>query len=108
MTITARTPALTGILCAIAGSAVFSINDVAVKSLSGGYALHQVMLIRAFIGLAFLITLMALTRAEFRQLITRRPGTQFTRVVFVMVSNVTFFLGLSVLPLADAVAIAFV
>lgn len=106
--ITARSPALTGILCALAGSAVFSINDVAVKSLSGAYALHQVILIRALIGMTFLFTLMALTRAPFRQLCTTRPRSQLLRVTFVMVSNVTYFLGLAVLPLADAVAIAFV
>ena len=103
-----RSPALTGILCALAGSAIFSINDVAIKSLSDAYALHQVILIRALIGMTFMLTLMALTRADFRQLLTRRPRGQLLRVVFVMVSNVTYFLGLAALPLADAVAIAFV
>jgi drug/metabolite transporter (DMT)-like permease len=103
-----RNPALTGILCALAGSAIFSINDVAIKSLSGAYALHQVILIRAVIGMAVLFALMTLTRADFRQLVTRRPGAHLLRVAFVMVSNVTYFLGLAALPLADAVAIAFV
>jgi drug/metabolite transporter (DMT)-like permease len=103
-----RTPALTGILCALAGSAIFSVNDVAIKSLSGSYALHQVILIRALIGMTFMLALMALTRADFRQLLTRRRKGHLLRVAFVMVSNVTYFLGLAALPLADAVAIAFV
>lgn len=103
-----RSPALTGILCALAGSAIFSINDVAIKSLSGSYALHQVILIRALIGMTFMLTLMVLTRADFRQLLTRRRKGHLLRVGFVMVSNVTYFLGLAALPLADAVAIAFV
>jgi drug/metabolite transporter (DMT)-like permease len=103
-----RSPALTGILCALAGSAIFSINDVAIKSLSGTYALHQVILIRTLIGIVVLFALMLLTRADFRQLLTSRPRTHLLRVAFVMVSNVTYFLGLAALPLADAVAIAFV
>jgi drug/metabolite transporter (DMT)-like permease len=103
-----RSPALTGILCALAGSAIFSINDMAIKSLSGSYALHQVILIRALIGMVFLFALMTVTRADFRQLLTTRPKGQLLRVTFVMLSNVTYFLGLAALPLADAVAIAFV
>ena len=41
---------LIGILCAIAGSATLSLNDLFIKALSGRYALHQVILVRAFVG----------------------------------------------------------
>jgi len=41
-------------------------------------------------------------------LLTRRPGAHLFRVSIVMVSNITYFVGLSLLPLADAVATAFV
>ena len=87
---------------------VLSINDVAIKALSGNYALHQVILIRALISLVFLFALIFLTRTGFRQLITRCPGDQLIRVCIVMVSNVTYFLGLAAMPLADAVATAFI
>jgi hypothetical protein len=40
--------------------------------------------------------------------ITRRGRDHLIRVGFVMISNVTYFLGLAALPLADAVAIAFI
>ena len=43
---------LKGILLALGGSATLSINDVAIKFLSGDYALHQVILIRASIGIS--------------------------------------------------------
>jgi drug/metabolite transporter (DMT)-like permease len=102
-----RTP-MFGILLCLAGSAVLSVNDLAIKSLSGDYALHQVILVRALIGMTFLLLVMAVSRADFRQLITRRPAGQLLRVAFVMVSNVTYFLGLAALPLADAVALAFI
>ncbi len=102
-----RTP-LIGILFALCGSATLSVNDVAIKSLSESYALHQVILVRSLIGLVVLAVLMLVSRSDFRQLITRRPRGQLLRVTFVMVSNVAYFLGLAALPLADAVAIAFV
>lgn len=99
---------LTGILLAIGGSAMLSVNDVAIKFLSGDYALHQVILIRAAVGMIFLLGLMQLSGTGFRQILTRRGWDHLIRVGFVMVSNVCYFLGLAALPLADAVAIAFV
>lgn len=104
----ARNPALSGILFAAGGTIIFSVNDVAIKFLSGGYALHQVILIRAFVAMTFILCFIGLSGTGFRQLRTRRPKTHLLRVGIVMVSNVTFFLGLAALPLADAVAVAFV
>ena len=99
---------LTAILFAVVGSAVFSVNDVAIKSLSSDYALHQVILTRALIGLVFVFSIMPLLRVPYHTLITQRPRGQLLRVVFVLISNVTYFLGLAALELADAVAISFV
>ncbi|MFN0114822.1 MAG: DMT family transporter [Paracoccaceae bacterium] len=103
----ART-ALIAIGCALAGSLVLSVNDMAMKHLSADYALYQVILIRAGIGMASIFTLIALTRTGFRQLVTVRSRAHLLRVGFVLVSNVTYFLGLAALPLADAVATAFI
>jgi drug/metabolite transporter (DMT)-like permease len=103
-----RRTALLPILCALAGSAILSINDLAIKALSGDYALHQVILTRAIIGLMFLAIIIPATRTSFRTLITRRPRGHLLRVTFVLISNVTYFVALAAMPLADAVAIAFV
>lgn len=103
-----RSTALTAILFAIAGTAIFSINDVAVKSLSGGYALHQIVLIRAVIGLAFLFVVITVTGTGLRQLVTTRPWHHLLRVSIVMLSNVTFFVGLNSMDLADGVAVAYI
>jgi drug/metabolite transporter (DMT)-like permease len=100
--------ALIGILCALSGSAMLSINDMAIKHLSGSYALHQVILTRSAISIAVLAGVVVATRSSFRQFLTVRPGSHMIRVGFVLVSNVCYFLGLAALPLADAVAIAFV
>ncbi len=103
-----RSSALTAILFAIAGTAIFSINDVAVKSLSGGYALHQIVLIRAVIGLVFLFVVITVTGTGLRQLVTTRPWDHLLRVSIVMLSNVTFFVGLNSMDLADGVAVAYI
>lgn len=99
---------VTGILCALGGSATLSVNDVAIKSLSGTYALHQVILIRALIGLVFLTLLVIATGKGFRQFRTRRPRDHAIRVSIVLVSNASYFLALAAMPLAEAVAIAFI
>ena len=104
----ARSQALTGILLAIGGTVIFSVNDVAIKFLSGGYALHQVILIRAVVAMAVILAFIGLSGTGYRQLVTRRPRTHLLRVAIVMVSNVTYFLGLAAMDLADAVAVAFV
>lgn len=98
----------TGILLALGGGITLSMNDLAIKALSGVYALHQVILIRAFIGIALVLAVMWYSRAGLRQMRTRRIGAHALRVSIVMVSNITYFVGLSLMPLADAVAVAFV
>ena len=103
-----QSKSLTGIFLATGGSLVFSVNDLSIKALSGGYALHQIILIRALIAMVFVLTVIAVSRRGFAQLLTRRPGTHLIRVAIIMVSNVTFFTGLAQMPLADAVAVAYV
>jgi drug/metabolite transporter (DMT)-like permease len=99
---------LTGILLALGGAFMLSMNDLAIKALSNDYALHQVILIRAFIGMALVLVVIKLSGTPFSQLRTTRPLDHLIRVSIVMVSNVTYFLGLAALPLADAVATAFI
>ena len=104
----ARSPALTGILFAIGGTLIFSVNDVSIKFLSGGYALHQVILIRAIVAMAFILGVIHWSDRGWAQLVTHRPATHLARVAIVMLSNVTYFTGLAVMDLADAVAVAYV
>lgn len=98
----------TGIFLALGGGITLSMNDLAIKALSGAYALHQIILIRALIGMVLVLAVIWFSRTGFRQLLTRRPAAHLLRVSIVMVSNITYFVGLSLMPLADAVATAFV
>ena len=97
-----------GILFALGGGVVLSVNDLAIKALSGAYALHQVILLRAFVGMAIVLGVIWFSGSGFRQLLTKRPLDHLFRVCIVMCSNITYFVGLSLMPLADAVATAFV
>ena len=99
---------ITGIFLALGGAVVLSVNDLAIKALSGAYALHQVILIRAFVGMALVLAVIWVSGTGFRQLRTKRWRAHLFRVSIVMISNVTYFLALAVMPLADAVATAFV
>lgn len=101
-------PPIAGILFALGGALVLSLNDLAIKALSGSYALHQVILLRAFIGISIVLAVIWFSGTGFQQLLTKRPKEHLFRVSLVMVSNVTYFLGLAALPLADAVATSFV
>lgn len=99
---------LTGALCAFTAALCFSLNDVAIKFVSDDYALHQVVFLRAIVGVpAFLIFVMPFFGGllVFR---TRRLGAHMVRGVCVVFANSFLFLGLAALPIADAVAVFFV
>ncbi|WP_420860824.1 DMT family transporter [Algirhabdus cladophorae] len=95
-------------LFALIAVTLFSMNDVMMKFLSGGYALHQLVLLRSCVGLVIVVGLMAPLSGGWHLLRTRRLGLHILRAICVIVANMAFFLGLAALPLADAVAIFFV
>lgn len=97
-----------GAISALAATFFFSLNDSAIKFLSGGYALHQIVLIRSVIALVLLLAVIVPLDGGFRVLKTKRLGMHLIRGFCVVFANMTFFLGLSVLPLADTVAVFFI
>ncbi|MDJ0825888.1 MAG: DMT family transporter [Rhodobacter sp.] len=97
-----------GALCALGAAFCFSVNDVAIKFLSGDYALHQIVLIRAAVGSCFTLGVIVPLSGGWRLLRTRRLGMHILRGCFIVFANMSFFLGLAVMPLADAVAVFFV
>ena len=110
MTILAAGPRsnIIGAVCAMAGAASFSINDALIKYLSGDYALHQIVFLRAVVALSLLVPLALVLGRGMRLLRTRRPAMHALRGMFMVTANTCFFLALAVLPLADAMALFFV
>jgi drug/metabolite transporter (DMT)-like permease len=97
-----------GVLCAFISSITFSLNDVGIKFLSGDYPLHQVVLIRAAIGLVITLSIFMPLEGGFGLLRTKHLRLHFIRGGFVVLANMLFFLGLSEIPLSEATAIFFI
>lgn len=99
---------LSGMGWAVIGVVCFSCNDVLVKFLSGGYPLYQLIFLRSIVGLTVILTVIVPLTGDLSMLRTRRLVAHIARGLCVVFANFCFFLGLAVLPLADAVAIFFV
>ncbi len=100
-------PQLAGILCVITAMLVFIGNDSSIKYLSDDYSIHQIVLARTLVALC--ITLI-ITQFEggFSALKTRRPWLHAIRGLLIVIANLTYFLALAVMPLAETMALFFV
>lgn len=105
---TALPAATVGAFCALGASVAFSLNDLAIKALSGGYPLHQITLIRAILALVVTLGVIMPLTGGFHQLRTSRPGLHLIRSGFIVASNLAFYAAVAAVPLADATAIFFV
>ena len=97
--VAADTP-LKGIAYLITGVTVFSIQDVIIKSLSDNYPAHEIVFVR---GLVALVPLLIIARLETGNwtLRAQRPFLVLLRGLAGFVSYTTYYLALTVLPLAD-------
>ena len=97
-----------GSVSAVIAVFCFSANDVAIKFISDDYALHLVILIRSLVGLTVLFLFIIPFSGGLQTLHTNRLGLHLLRGFCVVFANITFFLGLAALPLAEGVAIFFI
>lgn len=101
-------PSLRGILCVLTAGATFSTSDMMIKTLSGAYPLHQIVFIRAIIALMIILGLFMPLEGGYHNLRTTRWKLHVFRGGCVVIANMSFFVGVAVLPLAEATAIFFV
>lgn len=97
-----------GSVCAFFAVLFFVTNDTTIKFLSGDYALHQVVLIRSVLALVLTMCIIAPFNGGFAIFKTKRLPQHLLRGGFTVMANMTFFLGLAAMPLADATAIFFI
>lgn len=95
-----------GIVFILVGMFSISINDMLIKQLSGGYPLHQMVFVRSAIGITFSLMLVQM-EGGMSILKTQQPLLHILRGLMVVISNMTFFVALAVMPLADATALFF-
>lgn len=99
---------LVGVLYVMAAVTAFSVNDVLIKTLSGGYPLHQIVFIRGFIACLLSVLVFMPLEGGLANLKTKRWRFHMLRGTTVVLANMTFFTGLASLPLGEATAIYFV
>src|ERR1700722_11254504 len=95
-----------GILYMVASGFLFSIQNAIGKWLAQSYPIPMLVFFRSFVPLmpSFLLVIRA---GGLRLMRTNRLGGQFGRAVIWGGSNVASFFAYHLLPLADAVALAF-
>lgn len=101
-----RDKSVSGVYFLSAGIAMFSLQDVAVKWLSAGYAVTEIVFVRSLIGVPLLLMLVGIDHKS-QTLKTRHPRLNLLRSSLMFVSYVSFYLALSAMSLAETVAIAF-
>ena len=93
------------IIAVLTGILILCLMDTMIKSLSGSHSVGQILFLRYFCGAPFAI-------AFFLYLRTGLPGLDMVRAhalrsVIIVVTAAQFFFALSVLPLAEAMALSF-
>ena len=97
-----------GILCVIGAVTAFTTQDMAIKWLSGGYPLHQLVLYRSIVALILTLALFVPLEGGYRNLRTKRLPMHILRGLCVVFANMCFFTGLASMSLGEATAIFFV
>ncbi|MEE4239485.1 MAG: DMT family transporter [Anderseniella sp.] len=99
---------LIGILCVIGGTVALGLQDMLIKLLAEDYPypLHEIGLVRSLVALVLVFGFLWL-EGGFRQLVTNRLGIHMWRGLLLILANMAYFLGLSMMPLADAAAVFF-
>ena len=95
-----------GICCMIIGSALLTLNDAITKWLTQDYPVSQVWGLRTLF-VVVLLTLVAPRYGGYRALLPNRVKPQILRAILFFLTTFLIVTGLSLLPLAQMVAIVF-
>lgn len=90
----------------LVGVVLLTMSDAAAKWLTAGYPVGEVVSLRALFILVFIAAVTA-WRTRMRELRIFSPRQHMVRGGFACASTYLFVMGLSLLPLADAVAVTF-
>ena len=103
----ARSATTTGILCLLAGVAIFSVQDLILKRLSGDYPLHQAMVLRSLTALPFLLLIVRLFDGRLTTISSPGWPKMLARGLLAFIAYAAYYLGLAALPMATTVALYF-
>ena len=88
------------------GVAVISLQDPIIKSLMGGYPVHEAIVIRSVAALP-IFAVLVWRLGGWRTLREGRPGALIVRGLILVVSYTTYYLAFPAMPLANVVALYF-
>ena len=97
---------LKGMAYLIVGIAIFSVQDLIIKLLSGDYPVHQAMTIRSITATPLLLLLVAY-EGGLGAIVARRPGALALRGLIMFCAYTAYYLGLAAMPIATCVALFF-
>ena len=96
-----------GILCLVAGIAVFSVQDLILKLISGDYPLHQAMVLRSVTAIPFMLAIVWWFDGTLRTLASRGWPAMLGRGVLNFFAYTAYYLALAALPMATTVSLYF-
>lgn len=96
-----------GIVFLCAGIAIFSVQDLILKLLSGSYPLHQAMVLRSLSAIPFMLAIVWGFDGSLRTLISPRWPAMLGRGVLNFLAYTAYYLALAALPMPTTVALYF-
>ncbi len=98
--------ALVGLAYAVAGFCILSVGDAVIKSMAGAWPAYAVAALRFTIGALCLSALLWKSEGP-RAFVPTNPWVQIGRGACVALASLCFFSAIYIMPLAEAMAIAF-
>ena len=95
------------ILILVVGIAIFSVQDLILKLLSGDYPLHQAMVLRSVTAIPFMLALTRMMDGSLAGLISPHWPAMLGRGVLNFLAYTAYYLALAALPMATTVALYF-
>ena len=96
---------ITGILFISAGIAIFSVQDLILKLLSGTYPLSQAMVLRSLTALPLMVLITRAYDGTLRTLWTPHIGAMLARGLLSFTAYTAYYLALAALPMPTTVAL---
>ncbi len=95
------------ILCLVAGIAIFSVQDLILKLLSGEYPLYEAMLLRSLTAIPFMLAITRWFDGSLSSLVAGNWPAMLARGLLNFVAYTAYYLALAALPMATTVALYF-
>ncbi len=96
-----------GILCLVSGIAIFSVQDLILKLISGDYPLHQAMMLRSLAAVPCLLLIVRWFDGGLGGLLSRTWPAMLGRGLLNFTAYTAYYLALAALPMATTVALYF-